>query len=149
MTESSSTPPTSPQESQSPTSAPSRTSELRAKFDSLPKDVRTYLVIFGILMALLVVTVAVAYIPHLPSTVNVAVALTIAIIKATLVVLYFMHVKEATHVTWVFAGSAFLWLAIMIALTMADYATRNDTPGQIPDVSHPSIGMLESSLAPR
>ena len=100
-------------------------------------------------MALLLVTVAAAYIPHLPPVVNVGIALTIAIIKATLVVLYFMHVKEASHVTWVFAGSAFLWLLIMISLTMADYATRNDTPGQIPDAPNPAAAVWSSRTLAR
>jgi cytochrome c oxidase subunit IV len=56
---------------------------------------------------------------------NAVVALTIATIKATLVVLFFMHVKY-THekLTKVVIVSALFWLAILLALSMADYTTR-------------------------
>jgi len=127
--------------SESPTpSQGSPVAQWRAKFDALPKDIREYLLIFTILMAMLGLTVLAAYI-NLGAKGNLTAALTIAIVKATLVVLYFMHVKEASRVTWVFASAAFLWLAIMIGMTMSDYATRGDTPGRaeaIPavDASH-------------
>jgi cytochrome c oxidase subunit 4 len=56
---------------------------------------------------------------------NAVVALTIATIKATLVVLFFMHVKYAHEkMTKVVLISAIFWLAILLALRMADYATR-------------------------
>ena len=56
---------------------------------------------------------------------NAVVALTIATIKATLVVLFFMHVKYAHEkMTKVVLVSAIFWLAILLALSMADYATR-------------------------
>ena len=106
-----------------PSPAPSSFAKARARFGALPKDVREYLIVFALLMALLLLTVLAA-LPDFGSTINLSIALTIAIIKAILVVLYFMHVKQASQVTWVFAGSAFLWLGIMIALTMTDYATR-------------------------
>jgi cytochrome c oxidase subunit IV len=56
---------------------------------------------------------------------NAVVALTIATIKATLVVLFFMHVKY-THekLTKVVIVSALFWLVILLALSMADYTTR-------------------------
>lgn len=56
---------------------------------------------------------------------NAVVALTIATIKATLVVLFFMHVKY-THekLTKVVIVSALFWLTILLALSMADYTTR-------------------------
>jgi cytochrome c oxidase subunit 4 len=56
---------------------------------------------------------------------NAVVALTIATIKATLVVLFFMHVKYAHEkLTKVVIISALFWLAILLALSMADYSTR-------------------------
>ncbi len=56
---------------------------------------------------------------------NAVVVLTIATIKATLVVLFFMHVKYAHEkMTKVVLISALFWLAILLALSMADYATR-------------------------
>jgi cytochrome c oxidase subunit 4 len=84
---------------------------------------KTYYTIGFILLILMVVTVAAAYIDLGPF--NIYVALTIAIVKSTLVVMYFMHVKYNTKITWIFAGAGFLWLIIMFALTMADYVTRS------------------------
>jgi cytochrome c oxidase subunit 4 len=55
---------------------------------------------------------------------NVVVALTIAILKGVLVVLYFMHVRYGTRLTWVFAGGGFIWFAILIMLTMSDFLSR-------------------------
>ena len=55
---------------------------------------------------------------------NTIVALAIAVFKATLVVLFFMHVKYSTRLTWaVVAGSVF-WLGILLVLTLSDYLTR-------------------------
>lgn len=56
---------------------------------------------------------------------NAVVALTIATIKATLVVLFFMHVKYAHEkMTKIVIIAALFWLAILLALSMADYTTR-------------------------
>ena len=55
---------------------------------------------------------------------NNVVMLGIAITKATLVILYFMHVRYGPRLVWVLAGSGFAWLAILIAFTVADYVTR-------------------------
>jgi cytochrome c oxidase subunit 4 len=81
-----------------------------------------YLGIFATLMVLTVITVAVAWV-NLGSF-NILVALGVAVVKATLVVLYFMHVKYSSKLTWVVIGSGFFWLLILLGLTMADYATR-------------------------
>src|SRR6266478_6521634 len=69
------------------------------------------------------ITVAAAFINLGPF--NTIVALTIATIKATLVVLFFMHVKY-THekLTGLVVVSAIFWLFILLALSMADYTTR-------------------------
>ena len=87
----------------------------------------TYLVVFALLMILLVLTVVAAFWVNLGGA-NILVALTIAIVKAVLVVLYFMHVKYASRLTKIFVASAFLWLAIMFALTFGDYLTRPYLP---------------------
>jgi cytochrome c oxidase subunit 4 len=55
---------------------------------------------------------------------NTVVALTIAVIKATLVVLFFMHVKYSTRLTWAVVLGSIFWLGIMFVLTMSDYLTR-------------------------
>lgn len=84
---------------------------------------RIYFIIFGALMVLTGATVIVAQFDL--GRWNAIVALTIAVLKATLVVLYFMHVRYSSRLTWVFAGAGFFWLAIMVALTLSDYMTRS------------------------
>jgi cytochrome c oxidase subunit 4 len=80
----------------------------------------------AIWIALLVctgLTVAAAFVDLGPF--NIVVALVIATFKATLVVLFFMHVKY-THekLTGLVVVSAIFWLFLLLALSMADYATR-------------------------
>jgi cytochrome c oxidase subunit 4 len=62
---------------------------------------------------------------------NNIVMLTIAITKALLVVLFFMHVRWSSRLTWVVAGSGFVWLLIMFGLTLADYMSRGWVPGSL------------------
>jgi cytochrome c oxidase subunit 4 len=83
---------------------------------------KIYLFIFAALLVMTGITYWVSLIDLGP--LNVIVALTIAVIKAVLVVLYFMHVRYSSRLTWVVVVSGFFWLAIMIALTMSDYLTR-------------------------
>lgn len=87
----------------------------------------TYLVIFGILVVGTVLTVLVALtdLDHVlfPGA-NTLVALLIAFIKMTCVVLWFMHVKYSSRLIWLTALSGLFWLAIMFAFTMQDYLTR-------------------------
>jgi cytochrome c oxidase subunit 4 len=75
------------------------------------------------LLAGTTLTVAAAFIDLGPF--NTVVALAIATIKATLVVLFYMHVKY-THekLTGLVVVSAVFWLFILLALSMADYTTR-------------------------
>ena len=90
--------------------------------------VKTYLIVFATLMALLVLTVLAAMLNlgHF----NLILALTIAVIKAVVVILYFMHVRWSSALTWVFAGAAFLWLGILLTLSASDYVTRGARPGE-------------------
>jgi cytochrome c oxidase subunit 4 len=60
---------------------------------------------------------------------NNVVMLAIACTKAALVILFFMHVRWSTRLTWVVAASGFFWLLIMFGLTMQDYLTRSWVPG--------------------
>jgi cytochrome c oxidase subunit 4 len=85
--------------------------------------IRTYVVIFGILMGLLVATVIGAYMP-LPSWMHLPVAMTIAVAKAALIVMYFMHVRFSNRLTWVFSTAAFFWLLLLLVFTLADYYSR-------------------------
>lgn len=93
-------------------------------------QVKTYLAVFFALMALTAVTVWVAF--HDYGALNTPLALAIACTKATLVVLYFMHVKDSTRLTKVFAAAGFFWILILFALTFGDYLARHpiSLPGQ-------------------
>jgi cytochrome c oxidase subunit 4 len=55
---------------------------------------------------------------------NDVVALTIAVLKGTAVVLFFMHVRHSSNLTKLTVVSGFLWLAFMILITLSDYWTR-------------------------
>lgn len=81
-----------------------------------------YFGIFGALMVLTAITVAVAWVDL--GSLNILVALGVAVFKATLVVLYFMHLKYSSKLTWIVVGAGVFWLAILLGLLMADYATR-------------------------
>jgi cytochrome c oxidase subunit IV len=83
---------------------------------------QVYFGIFGALMVLTAITVAVAWVDL--GTLNVLVALGVAVFKAGLVVLYFMHLKYSSKLTWVVVGSGVFWLIILLSILMADYATR-------------------------
>lgn len=83
-----------------------------------------YFVIFAALMVLTIVTVFAARIDFGNEAVNTSIALAIAVAKAVLVILYFMHVRYSPRLTWVVIAGGFLWLFIMIALTLSDYLTR-------------------------
>jgi cytochrome c oxidase subunit 4 len=85
--------------------------------------VRVYIGIFLALMAGTTLTVIAAF-HDFPWQFNTVIALTIAVIKATLVVLYFMHVRYSSRLIWVIVTSALFWLAILFALTFSDYWTR-------------------------
>lgn len=85
-------------------------------------SIRFYFLIFGVLMVLTTVTVTVAFLDL--RFMNTVVALGIAVIKATLVVLFFMHLKYGTRLTWVVAASGFVWMVILFALTLSDYLSR-------------------------
>ncbi len=65
---------------------------------------------------------------------NVLAALTIAVLKMLLVILIFMHVRYKPPLTWIFVAAGFIWLMIMVDLTLSDYLTRGDVPGN-PDRS--------------
>ena len=62
---------------------------------------------------------------------NNIVMMTVACTKALLVVLFFMHVRWSSRLTWVVAGSGFVWLLIMFGLTMADYMSRGWIAGSL------------------
>ena len=56
---------------------------------------------------------------------NIIVAMTIAALKALLVVLFFMHLRYTHRLNWVFAAASVFWLALLLSLTMADMIARS------------------------
>jgi cytochrome c oxidase subunit 4 len=83
---------------------------------------RIYVAVFAALATLTLLTTGVAYIDL--GVFNPVVALTIAVVKAALVVLFFMHVWFRGKLTWVFIGAGVLWLTFLIAFTLSDAVTR-------------------------
>ena len=82
----------------------------------------TYFTIFGALMVCTILTVVAAFVNL--GDLNFPVALTVAIFKATLVILFFMHVKYGSRMTKLIVGVAFFFLGIMLTLTLSDYLSR-------------------------
>jgi cytochrome c oxidase subunit 4 len=81
-----------------------------------------YLGIFSALMICTGATVWAAYVNL--GQMNIVIALAIATLKATLVVLFFMHAKYSPGRTHLVIICAVFWLGIMLALTLSDYETR-------------------------
>lgn len=97
-----------------------------------------YIAVLLALMFLMVVTIAAAFV-DLDSKLhggywNMTIAVLIAMTKAVLIILFFMHVKYGSRVTWAFAGAAFVWLGIFLTLSLSDYFTR---PLPLNPMSHP------------
>ena len=94
---------------------------------------KTYFAVFGALMVLLFLTVGAYYIDfekfhvgeHRLGWVNTCIALLIAGTKTSLVVLFFMHLRFSTRLTWVVAAAGLVFLCIMVLFTFADYLSRN------------------------
>ena len=82
----------------------------------------TYFAVYAALVVLTVLTTTVALFDL--GLANPIVALSIAVLKATLVVLFFMHLKYGTRLTWVVAGASVFWLGILLLLILSDYAAR-------------------------
>jgi cytochrome c oxidase subunit IV len=83
---------------------------------------RTYYLVFLTLIVCTAITVAVSFVDL--GRFNVVAALGIAILKASLVVLFFMHVKYSGKLTWVVVAGSLFWLGILIVMTAGDYLTR-------------------------
>jgi cytochrome c oxidase subunit 4 len=87
----------------------------------------TYFAVFGALLALTGLTVGASYLPlgNSPAIVHTLIAMAIAAVKASLVLLFFMHLWHSPRLTWLVAFGSLLWLAIMMVLTWADYWSRD------------------------
>ena len=101
--------------------------------------VKLYATIVSCLLAFTAITVFAAFVELGP--LNTPIALGIAVFKATLVVLFFMHVRYNTPLMWVFAAAGFFMLLILLSLTMQDYMSRGWEMA-------PPIEFLEGSRAP-
>ena len=86
-------------------------------------SLRVYFTIFMSLMVLTALTVAASEVDL--GRFNVAVAMAIAVLKASLVVLYFMHLRYSPTMTWLVVGTGIGCLALLILLIMADPWTRD------------------------
>jgi cytochrome c oxidase subunit IV len=83
---------------------------------------RSYFTIFALLMVCTYLTWQVAFFDL--GVLNTVVALGIAVFKAVLVILFFMHVRHGARITWVVIVGAVFWLALILTITMSDYLTR-------------------------
>lgn len=88
-----------------------------------------YYLVFAALMVGTGLTVLVAF--YDLGALNNVLMLGIAMTKALLVILFFMHVRWATRLTWVVAASGFVWLLILFGITMTDYLTRGWVEGTL------------------
>src|SRR3954467_661716 len=86
-----------------------------------------YYAVFGALLLGTGLTVAAAFVDM--GAINNVVMIGLAMTKALLVILFFMHVRWSTRLTWVVAASGFFWLLILFGLTMQDYLTRGWVDG--------------------
>jgi len=84
---------------------------------------RVYLAVFLALCALTVITVVVA--GHDFGPLNLIVALGVAVTKATLVVLYFMHARYSPKLTGLVIASSLAFFVILVFLTLTDYLSRS------------------------
>ena len=85
-------------------------------------SVKTYALVFAGLIGLTVLTTTVAFVDLGPF--SVVVALVIAVCKMLLVALFFMHIRHSTRLTKLVVLGGLLWLAILLVLTLSDFATR-------------------------
>lgn len=87
-----------------------------------------YFAVFAALIVGTVLTVAAAKVDM--GLLNNVVMLLIACTKATLVILYFMHVRWSSRLTWVVAMAGFFWLLLLFAV-IGDYISRGWVPGTL------------------
>lgn len=93
-------------------------------------SIRIYAKVWLALMILLAVTIFVAHFDL--GAFSLPIALGIAIAKAVLILLFFMHLRYGSREVLVFACAAYLWLLILIVGTLHDYLSRNWIPGPTP-----------------
>ena len=108
--------------------------------------VRVYAAVFAALLVLTALTTAVAFADL--GAANVVVMLAIAVVKAALVVLYFMHVRWASRLTWLVVGGGFAWLLILVVLTSGDVVVRFIERPALAQLVEPPAGAFDTGLVP-
>jgi cytochrome c oxidase subunit IV len=88
--------------------------------------VKTFALVFLALIALTATTVGVSRIEL--GEYNFVVAMTIAVMKASLVVWFFMDVRRGSSLTKLFVGAGLFWLAILLVFVLSDYLSRGWLP---------------------
>ena len=83
---------------------------------------KTYFKTFGALLGLLVLTVGANFVNLGPF--NVVIAMAISIAKAALIMMFFMEVRYSHPIVWLFATASFLWLVLLLTITLGDYVSR-------------------------
>ena len=92
-------------------------------------SIRAYVLVFLALLVLTGTTVAVSFVEL--GAFHLLVAMLIAVAKALLVVLFFMHVLSSPRLTWVVIVGAVFWFGIMLTLTLSDYLSRGWVGGGV------------------
>jgi cytochrome c oxidase subunit 4 len=87
---------------------------------------RVYAAVFAALIALTITTVSVSKLEL--GEYNFIAAMTIAVIKGSLVVWFFMNVRRSSSLTRLFVGAGFFWMAILIVFVLSDYFSRGWLP---------------------
>jgi cytochrome c oxidase subunit 4 len=87
----------------------------------------TYVVVCAVLIVLTVVTVGISFL-HIEGLWHIVLGLTVALCKASLVVLFFMHVIISDRLTWAVVLVSCFWLGILFVLTLSDYFSRGIIP---------------------
>jgi cytochrome c oxidase subunit 4 len=91
----------------------------------------TYVLVCAVLVLLTFLTVGVSFL-HVPGVWHIVIGLIIALCKASLVVLFFMHALISNRVTWAVIAVVCFWMGFLLVLTLSDYFTRGIvlfTPG--------------------
>jgi cytochrome c oxidase subunit IV len=83
----------------------------------------TYLRTWAVLIALLALTCASAFVPM--GRLNTAINVSIAALKALIVVFVFMHLKKARPMVWLTAVAGVAWLSLLVGMSLADYLIRS------------------------
>jgi len=87
----------------------------------------SYVLVCAVLIVLTILTVSVSFFP-IAGVWHIVIGLPIAVCKATLVVLFFMHAAISPRLTWIVILVSCFWLGILLVLTLADYFSRGMVP---------------------